>query len=98
MVVWALAAGPTLWPADSAAQGVAVEADGSILYVNPFGMLFPVGVFRIDPVTGAVTPLSTATAGSGPAFASPRGVAVEPSGAIVVTDSPPSSRRAASWS
>jgi hypothetical protein len=83
---WLLGLGPVLWPSPAAAQHVALEADGSILYVNTYGPTVPIGVFRIDPVTGAATPLSTDTAGSGPAFAAPRGIAIEAGGTIVVGD------------
>src|SRR5215470_17024973 len=84
--VWALALGTAQWPSEAAAQGVAVEGGGSVLYVNPFEVFFPAGVYRIDAVTGAVTELSTANAGSGPALVAPHNVALEASGAIVVVD------------
>jgi len=87
--VWLLAFAPILWPSPASAQHIALEADGSIVFVNTVGSTgtVPVGVFRIDPVTGVPTPLSTDTAGSGPAFLTPLGVAVEAGGTILVSDS-----------
>ena len=68
--------------------GLALEADGSILVAYPlsFGSI-PPGVLRVDPVTGAVTPVSTATIGNGPALSRPSEIAVEAGGTAVVTDS-----------
>ncbi len=56
--------------------GVAVEASGDILVVGE-----PAALFRVNPVTGSRTLLH-----SGVPFASPRAVAVEPSGKILVAD------------
>jgi sugar lactone lactonase YvrE len=73
-------------PAIGRLFGVAIEADGHIVAADGLA------VFRIDPATGNRTLLSgcpdatcTTPIGSGPAFGQPVDIAVEPSGALVVT-------------
>ncbi len=68
--------------------GIAVEAGGTIVVAdaNAFGspddLVNDGGVIRVDSVTGTQTKVS-----SGGGFVSPRGIAVEAGGGILVTDS-----------
>jgi len=81
IAVWVLAV--AVLPAPAAAyEGIAVEADGSIV-VTAFGTR---SVYRIHPVTGATTVVSTDDVGSGPPFDRLRGIAVEADGALVVAE------------
>jgi streptogramin lyase len=66
-----------------APQGIAVEADGFLVVVDPA----LASVMRVDPVTGDRTILSDADTGSGPAFSTVRAIAVAADGTLVVLDS-----------
>jgi streptogramin lyase len=84
LVVSALAG--VLLATGAAAQslgGVAVEHDGGILVVRQ-GIAYD--VVRVDPVTGAVSVVSSSTVGSGPSLQTANDVAVETSGALIVTE------------
>ena len=63
-------------------SAIAVEADGKILVLDQSGI---VKLFRVDPVNGTRTIVSSLTSGANPAPA-PRGIAVEPTGTILVVD------------
>ena len=66
--------------------GVAVEASGNILVVDPSAGIGGQGaLFRVDPITGARTVLSDFSVGDNQGVA-PVGVAVEASGNILVID------------
>ncbi len=64
-----------------APRGVAIDAQGQALVVDRDGQ-----VYRVDPVTGAVTIVSDENTGTGPLFAEPSWIALETSGQILVTD------------
>lgn len=66
-----------------APQGIAVEADGFLVVVDPA----LASVMRVDPVTGDRTIVSDADTGSGPAFSTIRAIAVESDSNLVVLDS-----------
>jgi hypothetical protein len=63
--------------------GVAVEHDGGIVVVRR-GIAYD--LVRVDPVTGAVSVVSSSTVGSGPSLQTANDVAVETSGALIVTE------------
>ncbi|MGE4608156.1 MAG: hypothetical protein AAEJ52_15565, partial [Myxococcota bacterium] len=63
--------------------GMAVEADGSILVIDPGRDR----LFRIDPVTGDRVVVSSAEVGDGPIFHTPRRVAVVPGSPVGSYDS-----------
>lgn len=63
-------------------QGVAVESGGGILVADDLED----AIFRVDPLTGDRTVLSSDDVGQGPLFDDPRGVAVEADGSVVVMD------------
>ncbi|MBI3329120.1 MAG: hypothetical protein HYZ81_20750 [Nitrospinae bacterium] len=77
-------------------QGIAVEADGSLVVAVGIGFSFSATVVRVDPRTGDRTVVSgctnfdrttfqcTASRGSGPSLREPRGIAVEADGSLVV--------------
>jgi hypothetical protein len=68
--------------------GLALESDGDIVVIGFFsgagGNIFP-AVVRVDPDTGARTKVS-GNAKPGPDYSDPRGIAVEDSGDLLVTD------------
>ncbi|HEV8614204.1 MAG TPA: post-COAP-1 domain-containing protein [Methylomirabilota bacterium] len=68
--------------------GVALEASGQILVIDPSGGTFPFGgLFRVDATTGARTLLSDfGDLAQGPLGPDPGGVALEASGQILVSD------------
>jgi hypothetical protein len=68
--------------------GVAFDASGEILVIDPSGGTFPFGgLFRVDATTGARTLLSDfGNPAQGPLGPDPSGVALEASGQILVTD------------
>lgn len=61
-------------------QGIAVEADGTLVVID-----FQ-AVFRVNPVTGERTIIANASRGSGPILSDSRRLAVEANGALVVPD------------
>lgn len=61
-------------------QDLAIEADGSVLAAGTRFGVGP-GVFRVHPVTGAITALST-----GPDWTAPSAVAVAPDGRVFAAD------------
>ncbi len=63
-------------------SSIAVEADGSILVLNQVGI---VSLLRVDPTTGTRTVVSNLNEGANPA-PGPRGIAVEPTGTILLTE------------
>jgi sugar lactone lactonase YvrE len=67
-------------------NSIALEKGGSILVVDRGSGAIPNGIIRIDPVTGNRTTLSSASMGTGQAFSSPVGIAVDSSGNIFVSD------------
>jgi len=80
---------PSQGPLGESPFGVALEASGTILVADQYIGLNGGGVlFRVDPVTGSRTLLSNFSrdSGQGPLGAQPTGVAVEPSGTILVAD------------
>lgn len=68
--------------------GLALESDGDIVVIGfwsgPGGNIFP-AVVRVDPNTGARTKVSK-NVDPGPDYSDPRGIAVEDSGDLLVTD------------
>jgi sugar lactone lactonase YvrE len=75
-------------PTGSSPEGVAVEASGTILVIDPnAGTALNGALFRVDPGTGNRSLLSDfGDDRQGPVGSSPGHVAVEASGTIVVTD------------
>jgi len=65
-------------------DGVAVEADGSIVLLNSWEN----AIFRIDPATGALHTVSSGTVGSGLPLARAQELAVESDGSLLVTVAP----------
>jgi DNA-binding beta-propeller fold protein YncE len=77
----------TKGPTGGNPDAVAVEASGTILVVDEDADTGYNALFRIDPVTGVRTILSDfSDGGQGPLGDEIAGVAVEPSGSILVTD------------
>lgn len=70
-------------PPIDGADGLAVEASGSVLWTERDGS----AVLRIDPARGDRVIVSDAITGSGPAFKTPHGLAVEAAGTAVLCDS-----------
>jgi sugar lactone lactonase YvrE len=78
-----IGSGPIL---GSAPRGIAVEATGQIVILEN-GNSGVGRVVRVDPRSGARTIVADAATGSGPILGSdPRGIAVEPTGWLVVAD------------
>jgi DNA-binding beta-propeller fold protein YncE len=72
----------------SSPAGLAIEASGAILVVDSSaGLALSGALFRVEPVSGRRTLLSDfGDVGQGPTAGSPAHVAVETSGAILITD------------
>ena len=72
-----------LWPADARAQvaGIAVEPSGHIVAVD----FFRDAVLRVDPTTGAIQTVSSATVGSGPLLTAAWGIAVAGDGGLLLS-------------
>jgi streptogramin lyase len=66
--------------AGAGVSGIALEASGAIVLVDDAYHR----VMRVDPVTGAITTVSSATVGAGLRLSFPQGIAVEPSGSLLV--------------
>jgi Ca2+-binding RTX toxin-like protein len=68
--------------------GVAFDPlDGSIIVADPNAFGGSGGLIRVDPATGQQTPLSNNAISSHALFSNPVGVAVSPSGMLLVADS-----------
>jgi len=71
-------------------RGIALDADGSILVVDQDAFGGPGGVIRVDPATGARTTVSESSTSGGPSFVTPRDIALEADGSILVPTRTPS--------
>ena len=66
--------------------GIAFSPDGSIIVADPLAFGGSGGLIRVDPNTGQQTPLSNNDISFANLFVDPVGVAVAPSGALMVAD------------